>query len=181
MADILGDAQIENGEQARQYRVLLVADKLDIGWHHCGTTSDFLGEYFSRAGGAAIDTTDARHSIGYVLNEILENAVKFRVAGNIEIACSLEKHNFEACIVNHIDADSCAKFKELLNEILARDPGELLMERIEANALDPDSSGSGLGILTLMNDYDARLGWRFDVEHANGMVQLTTIAKITLS
>jgi len=181
MAEILGDAHTENSAKARQYRVLLVADKLDIGWHHCGTTSDFLGEYFSRAAGGAIDVVDARHSIGYVLNEILENAVKFRATGNIEIACSLEDTKFEALVTNHVTDASCATFKELLTGLLDRDPGELLLERIEANALDPDSSGSGLGILTLMNDYDARLGWRFDAEHANGMVQLTTIAKFKLS
>ncbi|GGB46018.1 hypothetical protein GCM10011316_17700 [Roseibium aquae] len=181
MADTLGLTQLENSEHARQYRVLLVADKLDIGWHHCGTTSDFLGEYFARAAGPSIDMVDARHSIGYILNEILENAVKFRETGDIEVTCSLEDHRFEARIQNVIGAEAAQKFRTYLDGILGRDPGELLLERIEANALDPESGGSGLGLLTLMNDYDARLGWRFDAEHANGRVQLTTVAAFALS
>ena len=45
-----------------------------------------------------------------------------------------------------------------MREITAGDPGDLLIQRIEANAAGT-GSGSGLGILTLMNDYGVRLTW----------------------
>nr|WP_208995384.1 hypothetical protein [Roseibium hamelinense] len=124
---------------------------------------------------------DARHSIGYLLNEILENAVKFRETGNIEVICSLENGRFEAGIANVISRETTDSFQKHLNVMLKKDPGELLLERIEANALDPESGGSGLGLLTLMNDYGAELGWQFEDEHVNGHVRLNTIAALALS
>jgi len=64
---------------------------------------------------------------------------------------------------------------------VARDPGELLIERIEANAAEPFGSGSGLGLLTLMNDYGARLGWTFRQETPEDPILLHTFAELALS
>ena len=78
-------------------------------------------------------------------------------------------------------SDVASRFQSLLSELTARDPGELLIERIEANAADETSSGSGLGLLTLMNDYGARLGWNFSDAPADGTVVLSTHASLTLN
>jgi hypothetical protein len=42
-----------------------------------------------------------------------------------------------------------------------------------------ESPTSGLGLLTLINDYGARLGWKFDVMHGDRLVVIvTTMAQI---
>jgi hypothetical protein len=52
---------------------------------------------------------------------------------------------------------------------------------MERNAEDPESTGSGLGLLTLANDYGVRLGWTLEPPSAGGPVHIRTIATITLS
>ncbi|GAA0783562.1 ATP-binding protein [Roseibium denhamense] len=181
MTETFGNADLSNGEAAKTLHINLGAEPLELSWQHCGTTSDFLGEYFAKCCEKGVDQVDARHSIGYLLNEILENAVKFRHKGNVEIRCSMERNVFESTISNMVDPQTAEKFQALLQELLSRDPGELLLERIEANASDAGSGGSGLGLLTLMNDYDARLGWSFRSDHANGTVHLHTVAALTFA
>ena len=52
---------------------------------------------------------------------------------------------------------------------------------MERNAEDPDSTGSGLGLLTLVNDYGVRLGWTIEPQAAGASVQIRTIANVTLT
>jgi len=176
-----GDTAAANGSDATRFCLTLMAEPLELSWHHCGVTSDFIGEYFSRSCGRDIDAVDARHSISYMINEILENAIKFRHGGDIEINSSLETGTFEIQIVNRVNSDTATKFQAHLKGLLEREPGELLLERIEENALNPDSSGSGLGLLTLMSDYGAKLGWSFAPERVSEGVELTTYASLRLS
>ncbi|POF33807.1 slr1658 superfamily regulator [Roseibium marinum] len=181
MVEDYGITAAVNGADAKRFALKLMAEPLELSWHHCGVTSDFIGEYFSRACDGNVDPVDARHSISYMINEILENAIKFRKGGDIEIVGSLDGGTFEILIKNRIDARTAESFKGHLTKLLEREPGELLLERIEENALDPDSTGSGLGILTLMSDYEAKLGWSFASEHVTEGVELTTYASLRLS
>jgi len=181
MIEDYGNTAASNGDSATRFCLKLMAEPLELSWHHCGVTSDFIGEYFSRACDKGIDPVDARHSISYLINEILENAIKFRKGGNIEIDSSLEADTFEIRIMNRIDPRTAERFQGHLTELLEREPGELLLERIEENALNPDSSGSGLGILTLMSDYGAKLGWSFASERVSEGIELTTYASLRLS
>ncbi len=181
MVEDFGNTVASNSGDATRFGLKLMATPLELSWHHCGVTSDFIGEYFSRACPQKVDPVDARHSISYMINEILENAVKFRCGGDIEINSSLEDDTFEIQIVNVIDPKTAEGFQEHLTALLDREPGELLLERIEENALNPDSSGSGLGLLTLMSDYEAKLGWSFASERASEGVELTTYAALRLS
>ncbi|MBL8582744.1 MAG: ATP-binding protein, partial [Rhizobiaceae bacterium] len=137
--------------------------------------------YATQAQGAAATYNETRHGIGYLVNELLENAVKFRVHGEIRIESSLDGSNFEIRVVNYIDETTSKRFRALLEEIMRRDAGELLIERIEANAANPSSSGSGLGLLTLMSDYGARLGWIFQPGPAGSPTRLETFAALSLS
>ncbi|MEK1850672.1 MAG: ATP-binding protein, partial [Phyllobacterium sp.] len=61
------------------------------------------------------------------------------------------------------------------------DPGELLIRRIEANAERVDMSGSGLGLLTLMSDYNARLAWVFSQPDDNNLVCLEVFASLPIA
>ena len=54
------------------------------------------------------------------------------------------------------------------------DPAIMLIERIEANAENPDLGTSGLGLLTLMSDYSVQLGWKFADADADEAVMLET-------
>jgi len=162
-------------------RLVFSDGPLELSWSHAGATAEFIGDFF--AGLAAADganENDARHSIGYLVNELVENAVKFRAPGDVELDASLRDRDFTLRLANLAEPATAARFETLLEEIVSRDPGELLIERIEANAEDPDAGGSGLGILTLMNDYGAALGWRFE-QAGDAPVRLETVATLALA
>ena len=183
MPQSFGLTDFRNGAGAFATRVRLAEGPLGLAWHHCAATADFLGDFFALHRGTSQQTyAETRHSIGYLINELLENAVKFRELGDIVVESTLDGDRFEVRIVNSISLETARRFQALLAELTARDPGELLIARIEANAADPAASGSGLGLLTLMNDYGARLGWIFHERGAGAdrRVDLDTFAALDL-
>jgi hypothetical protein len=97
------------------------------------------------------------------------------------VETSLDGANFGIKVVNFIDEVTSTRFRALLGEIMARDAGDLLIEKIEANAANPSSTGSGLGLLTLMSDYGVRLGWVFRPGAAGAPIRLETFAALKLS
>jgi hypothetical protein len=152
-------------------------------WSNCGATADFLGNLYARAAArAGKNAKETRHGINYLANEILENAVKFRhpASGAIQIEARFQQGRFELQVRNYAEPAVAANFQTLLQELTSRDPGELMIERIEANAMDDTQGGSGLGILTMMNDYGAELGWRFTQTQDGEPVQVDTYLTVQL-
>ena len=181
MEATFGQVEFVNAAGALKNRIRLADGPLDLAWQHCGVTAEFLGDFFalqrSKDGG---NYNEARHSIGYLTNELLENALKFRHAFDITLEASLDGASFEVRITNVITPETAGKFQALLAELTTRDPGELLIERIEQNAENMNSSGSGLGLLTLMSDYGARLGWRFQPAAEADAMRLETYAALDI-
>ena len=174
--------ELHPGAEVAASTVRIVDGPLDLSWHHCSTTSDFLGDFFATDTTAKnLDHNETRHSICYLVNELLENAVKFRTCGDIVLDTALDGKVFKVRISNLVAKDAAVRFQSVLSEITSRDPGELLIERIEQNALDPSANASGLGLLTLMNDYGVVLGWKFLDAGNGGTVELETHASLTLS
>ncbi len=165
-------------------RLTLFDGPLELGWVHASATADFLGTFFADLGArAGLDGNDARHGISYLVNELVENAVKFRAAdaGDVVLETRLDGPAFELVLTNISAAETAARFQGIIEEIVSRDPGELLIERIEANAADDSSTGSSLGILTLMNDYGVRLNWTFQPDAGGTLVRVETYAALPLS
>lgn len=182
MAISFGEVENSNGPSAFSMGIVLSEGPLGVTWQHASATCEFFGDVFAmQHAKAGTDYNEARHSIIYLVNELLENAIKFRIPGDIEVRGSLEDGNFEVMVINRTAPETAVKFQELLAELTTRDPGELLIERIEANAADENSSGSGLGILTLINDYGARIGWHFSDAPSGEAVVLSTRAALTLN
>ena len=182
MSISFGEIQSVNSPSAFRMEILLADGPLELGWQHASATCEFLGNTFAaRSAKSGGEFNEARHAIIYLVNELLENAIKFRSLGDITLGCSLEGEVFELVVTNHANPEVARRFQSLLSEVTSRDPGELLIERIEANAADVNSSGSGLGLLTLMSDYGARLGWTFDDASSGGTIKLTTHASLTLN
>jgi hypothetical protein len=155
---------------------------LRLTWQHCSLTAEFLGEFFAvQARQRLLDDNEARHNIAYLTNELLENVIKFRAAGPIDLETAIEDGTFSLKVSNRIAPETATKFQATLTALLARDPGELLIERIEANAAEPLGSGSGLGLLTLMNDYGAKLGWTFRQDTPGEPFFLHTYASLALT
>jgi hypothetical protein len=148
-------------------RMVLDAEQLAQHWRRVSLTADFWSSYLALH--APTVTTDERlnreavHGVlSYLLNELIENCAKFS-AGPVKTICFEswaldDRMVFQ--ITNHIKPDRRGPFIGFLQTLLAGDPAELYFKRIEEYT-DNRQSGSGLGYLTLMMDYDIRFGFRF--------------------
>jgi hypothetical protein len=182
MTTLFGTANLGIGMKQNVSRMRLFDGPLDLSWHHCATTSDFIAEVFALRFQTSPDAyKEARHCIGYLVNELIENAVKFRARGEIVVEASADTNNFLLKVSNDLDTDKASEFQRLLLEITEGDPGELLIKRIETNAEKSDMSGSGLGLLTLMSDYNARLAWVFSEPDHKDLVCLEIFASLPIT
>ena len=182
MTTLFGTPELAIGMMESVSRVRLFDGPLDLSWRHCATTSDFIADLFAlRFQSSRNDYREARHSIGYLVNELIENAVKFRAPGEITIEASMDSECFKLKVSNDVDGETAFEFQNLLADIMVGDPRDVLIQRIEANATNPDVAGSGLGLLTLMSDYGARLAWIFSSADESDRICLETHASIPIS
>lgn len=182
MSMSFGETAQTNGTDCFTISVVFKEGKLGRSWKQAGTTSEFLGEIVAtQSKKYGLDYSETRHAIIYLVNELLENAIKFCSPGDVEVRCSLANSTFELAVINMISPERIPGLQLLIEELTTRDPSDLLIERIEANAADETSSASGLGILTLMNDYGARMGWHFSDAPTGGASVLRTQAALSLT
>ncbi|MCA9718479.1 MAG: ATP-binding protein [Myxococcales bacterium] len=144
-----------------------------LRWGLCSTTADFCADYLA----TREPFSASRDAINYVLNELVENAVKFSEGEAITITLALDGDTLVLLVTNHVGESTAEKLYNKLCKLLAGDPLELLMRRVEENAENPDNEGSGLGFLTMMTDYEASLGWRLTgPAEVEGQPLLSTVA-----
>ena len=164
-------------------RLRTLAQDLSSQWKRCSLTANFLSQFFSHffpyreKAEDMMNRDDAESTISYILNELVENTAKYSNPDNPGVLVELyllDPHLiFE--VSNYIKIGQVEKFKALCREILENDPQELYIKKIEANISD-ESSESGLGYLTLINDYGVQLGFKFQME--NNMIKASIQAKL---
>ena len=77
-------------------RVTLVffPTEFQVRWSQCSATADFFAEYFAAVPACRPETEDARAefigTVSYVVNELVENAVKFSIGERVEITVGLD-------------------------------------------------------------------------------------------
>jgi hypothetical protein len=160
-------------------------------WRNNGLSAEFLGDYVTTflpgEGGIAAGSrqNEIRHALIYVANELLENAMKYHErAVDIPIGIHLELTNDLITVraSNGVGSQQAQRYKAFVERLLEGDPGDLFQRQQEETASNPQSSSSCLGLLTMINDYGAQLGWRFDVHPTKlDMVTVTTSAVLPLN
>ena len=158
-------------------------------WRNNDLSADFLADYFStffppKKGDPATARRQAeiKSAVSFIANELLENAMKY-CDGNADAAISLQLqlHGDHMLFIarNGVAAAQAERFQASIRELLESDPGELFVRRLEAGAASDDVSG--LGFLTMLNDYAAELGWTFAFpEAAAAAGSVVTTVKIAL-
>ncbi|MCT7971381.1 DUF6272 family protein [Laspinema olomoucense] len=125
---------------------------------------------------------DYKGSVSYVANELLENTMKFHSPSD-EYPVRFGIHFIEEpekTIVlmsrNTVTLEAGDRFQAFIQELLSSDPQELYIKRMEENNED-----SGLGFLTMIIDYSAKLGWKFEPipEHPQ-LFLATTLVQLVL-
>lgn len=140
-------------------------------WRTNRLSANFLADYFStffpgqgHPAGMSDPKSELMGVITFIANELLENAMKFSDADSTEavmLTLQLYPDKLVFLTQNNVNADTEVQFRGFIQKLLASDPAELYIQQIEQQAEDEASTSSGLGILTIVNDYAARVGWRF--------------------
>lgn len=122
-------------------------------------------------------------TVRYIANELLENAVKFsdktsRVAP--QLGLNIHPGKIIVFVKNSTQADSLTRLKTLIDELMTSDPSDLYVERLEQNLAANNSEQSGLGFITILSNYQTRIGWKFEaIQTEPGKILVTTMVQLS--
>ncbi|ELS01562.1 hypothetical protein Xen7305DRAFT_00012660 [Xenococcus sp. PCC 7305] len=166
-------------------------------WSINRISAQFIADYFSAFLPIDENETDgdrrieeAKSSVIYLSNELLENAMKFHfLESNMKVKFAiyiLENSSNESSEItitlhttNSLSIEAQEKFQIFLVNLLACDPEELYVSQVEQTLEQEDTESSGLGYLTMINDYSAKLGWKFETVSVRPQIlTVTTMVQI---
>jgi hypothetical protein len=190
MIQIFGDF-IEHSS-SREYLIIGFSPSsipLKQRWRNNGLSADFLADYlttfFPRNDDEPLTVTrqaEVKSAVSYIANELLENAMKFNNENSaypIDIKLQLESDGIIFSVANTIPPQAIGKFQEYIQKLLACDTSELYIQQLEKNAVDESLTDSGLGLLTMLNDYNVKIAWKFQtVEQEPEVITVTTIVQL---
>ncbi|CAD5981073.1 hypothetical protein PCC9214_04745 [Planktothrix tepida] len=158
-------------------------------WRNNGLSANFMADYvttffpkseYDQA--TSSRQNDIKSSVSFIANELLENAMKFSddtVNQPISIQLYLKTDRLIFVVVNSITPEAVQPFQEFIEKLINSDIEELYIKQIEQN-LENDTQ-SGLGYLTMINDYFARLGWKFEtIQTEPKIVNVTTMVQLAI-
>jgi hypothetical protein len=172
MAQIFGDFP-EDLPSSHEYLILGFSPSsvpLQKRWRNNGLSADFIADYLTTFFPVKdIDSSNSkrnaeiRSAVNYIANELLENAMKFSddsTPVGISIQLQLHADRLIFLATNTMKPFEVKRFQATISDLVSHDPNDLFIQRIEANT--NDSKSSGLGLITMMNDYLTRMGWKFE-------------------
>ncbi|MTF39176.1 DUF6272 family protein [Cyanobacterium aponinum UTEX 3222] len=110
---------------------------------------------------------ESKSAVSYVANELLENAMKYNYEeahSQIKFGVHFLQNSSLIAVVfasNSVTVNNQKKLENFIHKLQNNDPENLYIEHLEKNALEEDQC-SGLGILTIINDYNGEIGWKFE-------------------
>jgi hypothetical protein len=156
-------------------------------WRNNGLSADFLGDYvttFLPTGGIVPGDegrqAEIRHAVTYIANELLENAMKYHdrdVDIPIGIHLELADDHVTVSASNGVGAGQVQRYRQFVEQIVGGNAADLLIRQLEEGA-DGEPTRSGLGLLTMITDYGAELGWLFEADPTNAEVMTVTTKAI---
>jgi hypothetical protein len=190
MIQIFGDFQ-EVAANAQEYLILGFSPAsipIKQRWRNNGLSADFLADYIATflpvADASAVSVTEFKGALGYIANELLENAMKYNSETStmpIDIKLQLMNDAVVFQVTNSLDMERIIPFQQMIQTLLSSDPGEFYIQQLERSCTDDQANASGLGLVTMIHDYNAQLAWRFQrVCTVPEMVTVTTMVKLSL-
>ncbi len=183
MNELFGN-YIEKNDGMESLVIIFSSKVLSFGehWRNNSLSANFIADYwgtfFSAPGKASV--SEIHDVVSFIANELLENAMKFSRAdesSTIEISLSLFENDLRFYVTNQIGQNCAKAFKTYLNQLLSQDPRKFYLAQLEDQGGRDSHAVSRLGFLTLLNDYDATLGWKFETSGCPETIIVTTMAQ----
>lgn len=193
MTQIFGDFIVDL-PKSEEYLILGFSPSsvpLKQRWRNNGLSADFMADYFTtffpgdeKSSNPNDNRAEIKSAVSFIANELLENAMKFsdeRLNYPVSIELHLDREKMVFVVTNSVDPKQVEEFQEFLQELLASDPNDLYIHYLEKNASEESNTESGLGLLTMMNDYQAKLGWKFEkLQSDPEAIAVTTMVQLSL-
>ncbi|MEA5533982.1 DUF6272 family protein [Crocosphaera sp. XPORK-15E] len=161
-------------------------------WRNNRLSAYFVADYFSSFIPVDEDNNqdkkrikESKAIVSYVANELIENAMRYNDVNSqdkvkfgiyfLDYPQTTEELTVVIMTINQVSQSDIKNLKNSINEVLESDPDELYLTRIEKSLENKHSGRSGLGFLTMINDYSAKLGWKFERESNNSDLIFVTI------
>lgn len=192
MTQVFGDF-VEIAFPSTEYLIIGFSPRsipLKQRWQNNGLSAGFIADYLvaffpvNENEPGALDKRDKTiGAVKYVTNELLENAMKFSDE-TVQFPVSIKLELRTDCLVfkttNAINSQAVPSFQALIEELTTFDPSELFSRRLEKNTMD-NWNTSGLGLITIMNDYRAKLSWKFEtIKQPLETITVTTTVQLPL-
>jgi len=171
MSEIIGDLRRPRDEaeiESLTLRFSPGSKPIQQRWRNNGLSADFMADYvatfFPRVEDDPVSEQrriEVSGAVKYIANELLENAMKYSVSGAaqpISIMLQLDHDRIDFWLVNTANSDDGREMRRFIERLRGGEPEALYMEQLERSATE---EGSGLGLLTMVNDYEAGLAWEF--------------------
>jgi hypothetical protein len=132
-------------------------------WRNNGLSADFLGDYFTTflpTEKYPPDSVAVKLAVSHIANELLENAMKFcnhEKLSSVLLHIDLNSSNIRFRLINKASEEQLILLRRFINKFLHTDPTELFVLQMEENM--ENETGSGIGFLSMVNDYNAKVGW----------------------
>ncbi|NBV83068.1 hypothetical protein EBR57_02975 [bacterium] len=138
---------------AAPIRMSMLPGDLRQHWKRCGMTADFLGQ------SAASFQPRATTIISTVINELLENAIKYSATDEapIDVALSVQNDTVHCEIKNWAKFEDANSMDSYFKAIETQDIDELYFLQLEKSATTTDHH-SKMGLLGVIHDYPVTLG-----------------------
>jgi hypothetical protein len=152
-------------------------------WRNNGLSADFLADYvttfFPRVEDDPASETrraEIKGAVNYIANELLENGMKYSaesLAFPIAILLQLDSERICFWETNTVTPNQATEYRAFIDRLMVTDPNEMYIEQLERSA---EGGGSGLGFLTMINDYAAELAWTFEPAGSDGVTVTTCVS-----
>ena len=177
---VLGD-YLDIKTEVREYMVMnFASSRLDMNdlWESSSLSAKFLSAFFGKffpAGGKGRKSPRAvmEDSVRFISSELLGNAVKFGSGESFDIRVNLhmDQDELRFYVTNALSLQHIEGLKAFIQRLTTEDLNDIYMAQMERNA-QPGSTESRMGYLTMMLDYDVKLGWKFE---RNGESNIVTV------
>ena len=164
----IGDyLNVDDSDETVRLFIELPSQEIEHFWSRCGLISNFSSLYLALACSTDKNITN---SLSFIINELLENSVKYSVNKNKQIdLCLLQNQTTITLEVsNYISQEQCDRMSETATNLIDTDfINSRYLDMITTNS--KVSSKSGIGLLTIINYYNVSLSFKFietdSVEH----------------
>jgi len=192
MIEIFGDFQEDTPTNHEFLMIGFFPHSLPLKerWRNNGLSADFVADYLTtffpvkeQEPNSQERQAQLKAAVNYIANELIDNAMKFNHETSdypVKFGLHLLQDKLVLTSTNCLCPEVLAKFYEFVNELKDSDLEDLYIQQLEKGALE-QSHESKLGILTMINDYLATVGWKIEtIQKDPEIVTLTTRVQLTV-